>query len=102
MAFAVCVIASGSSGNCVLVKNGSDSLIIDCGISRKRVQAAMAAVGVSPESVRGIVLTHEHRDHSAGVGVLSRWLGVPVFATGGTHGASAPIVKALAGKTIVH
>jgi phosphoribosyl 1,2-cyclic phosphodiesterase len=101
MPFAVCVIASGSSGNCVLVKNGPDAIIVDCGISKKRVQAAMAAIGVAPETVRGIVVTHEHRDHSAGVGVLSRWLEVPVYATHGTHQASAHIVKNLAGRVDV-
>jgi phosphoribosyl 1,2-cyclic phosphodiesterase len=101
MRFAVCVLASGSKGNCVVVMRDADTVLVDCGISAKRVLSGLYAIGIDPESVRGIVLTHEHRDHCAGVGPLSRKLGVPVFATRGTHDASTRIVGEPAGRVVV-
>jgi phosphoribosyl 1,2-cyclic phosphodiesterase len=93
MRFQVCVVASGSAGNCTVVQHGDDVLVVDCGISKKRVLEALARLGIAPGQVRGIVLTHEHRDHCGGVGVLSRGLKAPVYATAGTMKASALIVK---------
>lgn len=97
MRFDVCVLASGSTGNCTIVLHGDDAVIVDCGISKKRVLSALAALGVAPGQVRGIVLTHEHRDHCGGVGVLSRGLKVPVYATAGTLAESRAVTKELAG-----
>lgn len=93
MRFSVCVVASGSAGNCTVVRHGDDALIVDCGISKRRVLEALARLGIAPGHVRGIVLTHEHRDHCAGVGVLSRALRAPVYATQETLVASRETVK---------
>lgn len=97
MRFEVCVLASGSTGNCTIVRHGDDAVVVDCGISKKRVLGALGELGIAPSQVRGIVLTHEHRDHCGGVGVLSRGLKVPVYATAGTLGASREVMKELAG-----
>lgn len=97
MRFDVCVVASGSAGNCTIIRHGDDVVIVDCGISKKRVVAALAELGIPEASVKGIVVTHEHRDHCAGVGVLSRGLKVPVYATMGTLGGCKDVVKQLHG-----
>lgn len=97
MRFDVCVVASGSAGNCTIIRHGDDVLVVDCGISKKRVLAALGELGIPIERVRGIVVTHEHRDHCAGVGVLSRGLKAPVYATAGTLGGCREIVKELHG-----
>ncbi len=79
---------SGSSGNCVLFENGSLKLLIDAGMSAKAIFGALEEVGVSPEELDGILLTHEHDDHTKGVGILSRKLDIPVYANEKTMKAS--------------
>ncbi|MBI4859842.1 MAG: MBL fold metallo-hydrolase [Candidatus Riflebacteria bacterium] len=98
MGLAVCVLASGSSGNCVVVTSDHEAIIVDSGISKKRVLGGLAEIGVAADAVRGIVLTHEHSDHSGGVGVLSRGLGVPVYSTAATFRACPASVGVLAGQ----
>ena len=75
---------SGSSGNAVLVDNGQDALLVDCGVSGKRLSEYLKEDEIS--RLRGILVTHEHVDHIAGVGVASRKWGLPVYATDGTFG----------------
>lgn len=101
MRFDVCVLASGSTGNCTIVRHGDDALVVDCGISKKRVLTALEQLGILPAQVKGIVLTHEHRDHCGGVGVLSRGLKVPVYATAGTLSASREVIREVAGSVEV-
>lgn len=74
-------IASGSSGNCLYAGDGQHHLLIDAGISGKRVFAGLEKFGVLPEQIEGILVTHEHIDHIAGLGVLIRKLKIPVYAT---------------------
>lgn len=80
----VCAIASGSSGNCVYVGHGGTHLLVDAGISGKRVEQALTGMGISPESLQGILITHEHSDHIQGIGVLARRYGVPLYGTAET------------------
>ncbi len=80
-------IISGSSGNCSLVTDGETNILVDCGVSGKRILNALRSLDIAPEEVSAIVVTHEHIDHTRGVGVLARKLKVPVYATAGTHGA---------------
>jgi phosphoribosyl 1,2-cyclic phosphodiesterase len=75
-----CSLASGSSGNAVLVGEAGRHFLVDCGISGNRVAASLAALGVPIEEIEGILVTHEHTDHIAGVGVLARRLQIPVYA----------------------
>ena len=77
----LCSIASGSSGNCIYVGHASTHLLIDAGISGKRIEQGLAAVGVDPHSLSGILVTHEHSDHIQGIGILARKYGIPIYGT---------------------
>lgn len=74
-------IASGSSGNCIYVGNETCGLLVDAGISKKRIVEALSAIGVKPESLLGIFITHEHSDHISGLCVFLKQYNIPVFAT---------------------
>ncbi len=77
-------IASGSSGNCICVGNDSDHIMIDCGISGKRIEEGMNAMDYATKDMDGILVTHEHADHIAGLGVIARRYGLPIYASKGT------------------
>lgn len=76
-------LASGSSGNAILVGEGERSFLVDCGISAKRLVGNLAMLQVPPENIEGIIVTHEHVDHIKGIGVLARKLKIPILATAG-------------------
>lgn len=80
----LCSIASGSSGNCVYVGSDSTHLLVDTGISKKRIDEGLHTLGIKGEELDGILITHEHSDHIQGLGVLSRKYEVPIYATKGT------------------
>ncbi|MCR5451077.1 MAG: MBL fold metallo-hydrolase [Lachnospiraceae bacterium] len=77
-------IASGSSGNCICVGNDTDHVLIDVGISGKKVEAGMNEMGYTTPDMSAILITHEHSDHVSGLGVISRKYSLPVYATQGT------------------
>ena len=60
-------IASGSGGNCTLVKDGDTAVLIDAGISTKRIVMALRELDMFPEQLNGILITHEHGDHVNGL-----------------------------------
>ena len=74
------VFASGSTGNCALVQGAGRSVLIDAGISAKRIRLALEAEGIEPKSLDGIFITHEHADHISGLTVLCKRCPIPVFA----------------------
>ena len=80
----VCTLASGSSGNCLLVRAGRTSLLVDAGISCRRIVNALKALGVEPGSLSGVLVTHEHSDHIAGLATLTKQFRLPVYASRGT------------------
>lgn len=80
----LCSIASGSSGNCIYVGSDETHLLVDTGISKKRIDEGLQEIGVKGEELNGILITHEHSDHIQGLGVFSRKYGIPVYATRGT------------------
>lgn len=80
----LCSIASGSSGNCIYVGDEHTHLLVDTGISKKRVEQGLLELDVKGEELEGILITHEHIDHIQGLGVFSRRYGIPIFATRGT------------------
>jgi phosphoribosyl 1,2-cyclic phosphodiesterase len=84
MALKVCVLASGSSGNCIYVGSDETQILIDAGLSGKATTERLAEIGVSVESISGICLTHEHDDHKASVHVLHRRYGLPLYSNSGT------------------
>jgi len=77
-------LASGSSGNCLLVSNGVTHLLIDAGISARRITCALKTRGIEPNDLAGILITHEHSDHIAGLATLTKRLAVPIYASHGT------------------
>ena len=79
-----CSLFSGSSGNCTYISSGQSGILIDAGVSAKRIREALAARDVELTSIQGIFVTHEHSDHIAGVRVLAKQCGCPVFASKGT------------------
>ena len=77
-------IASGSSGNCIYIGTDNACVLIDAGISCRRITDALRGIGRSLQDLTAILVTHEHSDHIAGVGVLARRFSLPVYATPGT------------------
>lgn len=80
----MCSIASGSSGNCIYIGSERNSILIDAGISGKRVEAGLKGLDLSGKDMDGILITHEHSDHIKGLGVLARKFGIPIYGTKGT------------------
>ena len=80
----MCSIASGSSGNCIYVGSDHTHLLVDTGISRKRIEEGLKKLEIKGEEIDGVLITHEHSDHIQGLGVLSRKYELPIYATKGT------------------
>lgn len=80
----VAALSSGSAGNCFYVGNDKESVLIDAGISTKRIIERMEMLGLDVTKVKGIFITHEHTDHIKGTDVFARKFNVPVYATKGT------------------
>lgn len=80
----ICVLASGSSGNATYVRSGDTAVLIDAGISFKRLRSRLALAGLRPESIDAVLVSHGHSDHVNGIPVLCGRLGVPVYANLGT------------------
>lgn len=82
-----CPLFSGSSGNALFLQYGNTRLLIDAGKPGKQVEGALRGIGVEPETISGILITHEHSDHIQGAGVLARKYSIPLYATSGTWAA---------------
>ncbi len=78
------VLGSGSAGNAAVVECGGARLLVDAGLSAKQLVLRMRQVGVEPEALDGILLTHEHGDHVRGLKVLLKQFNVPVYTTSQT------------------
>ena len=75
-----CSIGSGSSGNCHFVSYKDTNILIDAGLSGKRIITGLEEINADIEKIKGIFITHEHSDHIKGAGILSRKLDIPIFA----------------------
>lgn len=78
---------SSSSGNSMFFGCGKGGILIDCGVTAKRLTQALEKIDVSPEFIKGIFITHEHSDHVKGLRVFASRHKIPVYATGGTIAA---------------
>lgn len=74
-------IASGSSGNCIYIESENTHVLVDAGISNKRIENGLKDLGIKASELDGILVTHEHSDHVKGLGVLSRKHHVPIYGT---------------------
>lgn len=81
------VLASGSKGNSAVVSTDRTHILVDAGLSCRELLRRLAVAGEDPGTLSAILITHEHQDHVAGLGVLARRLGIPVFLTEPTHRA---------------
>ncbi len=77
-------IASGSSGNCTYVGSSQTGILVDVGISKKKINEGLNDVGMDFSDIKGILITHEHIDHVRGLGVIARSYGIPLYATEAT------------------
>lgn len=77
-------LRSGSRGNAALIFSEKTKLLVDCGVSGKVIEEALSSLDISPRELNGIVVTHEHKDHIAGIGVMMRRYNLPVWANEGT------------------
>ena len=75
-----CSIFSGSSGNCLFVNSNHTKILVDSGVSCKKVCEGLEAVGASITDIDAILVTHEHSDHVQSIGTVSQKFNIPVYA----------------------
>jgi phosphoribosyl 1,2-cyclic phosphodiesterase len=89
------VLGSGSQGNGTLISSGDTHVLVDCGFSLRETERRLARLGVSPDILSAVLVTHEHADHVHGVGLLARRYNVPVYLSRGTlRGLRKPLEAA--------
>jgi phosphoribosyl 1,2-cyclic phosphodiesterase len=88
----VTVLGSGSAGNATLVEAGAARILIDAGFSGRDLERRLIMVDVDPATLSAIVITHDHGDHTRGMGVLARRFHVPLYLTPRTHAACASLL----------
>lgn len=76
-----CALASGSTGNSILIRTENTSILIDAGLSGKKTAEALSSIGTDVEDIKAIFITHEHTDHIKGAAILARKYGIPLYAT---------------------
>ena len=77
--FNFCSLYSGSSGNSLFVESKNTKLLVDAGVSSKKIESALTDINIDPSSLDGILITHEHTDHVQGLGTFSKKFDLPVF-----------------------
>lgn len=87
----LCMLASGSSGNAVYVATEKSRLLIDAGLSGRRICAALSEIEVDVKALDALLLSHDHSDHICGAGILARRYGLPLYATAQTWQAACKI-----------
>ncbi|MCR3920974.1 MAG: MBL fold metallo-hydrolase [Firmicutes bacterium] len=80
----ICMLASGSSGNAIYVATQHVKILVDAGLSGKRIASALTAIGTEASALDALLLSHDHNDHTCGAGIMSRRYGLPVYATAPT------------------
>ncbi|MBF5057099.1 metallo-beta-lactamase family protein [Alcanivorax sp. 521-1] len=77
-------LGSGSKGNGTLVRAGDTLVLVDCGFTLRETTQRLASLGLAPEDLSAVLITHEHGDHVRGAGALARKHGTPLYSTFGT------------------
>ena len=75
-----CSLYSGSSGNSLFIETENTKVLIDCGVSSKKVEEGLKSLDIEPSSIDAILITHEHSDHVKGLGTFSKKFDIPIFA----------------------
>jgi len=89
----VTVLGSGSKGNSILVEARGTRVLVDAGFSARDLEGRLKRVGVEPEEILAIVITHDHGDHTRGMGVFARRFGTPLYLTEATRNACRSLLK---------
>lgn len=87
MDLAICSLASGSSGNCYLVRTPSAAVLVDAGISARQVKLRLEAMGLSLDDISAVLITHEHADHVKSLEALAKKTRAAICMSRGTYGA---------------
>lgn len=90
--FQISVLASGSTGNSLYIETPQKKFLVDAGLSGKKITSLLSEVNRKPEDLDAIFVTHEHRDHIHGVGVLSRKYHLDIYANDKTWQAMSPLI----------
>ncbi len=85
----ICSLASGSKGNCLYLETGETRLLVDAGLSLREITARMQHAGIQPDTVHGVLVTHEHLDHIRSAGAFARRYRIPVLISYATRQAAA-------------
>lgn len=96
-----CSLYSGSSGNCLYLEDNDTKILIDAGVSGKRIEENLKSIQVKPEEISALLITHDHIDHTKGVGVLSRRYNIPVYANQGTWDVASKSLGKIAPENVV-
>ncbi|MDO9541952.1 MAG: MBL fold metallo-hydrolase [Kiritimatiellia bacterium] len=89
----VCILASGSSGNCIFIGSRQERVLIDAGLSARETARRLDQIGIALSTISAVCLTHEHSDHIAGLAMLHQRHGIRLFANSGTIEAIRRDVK---------
>lgn len=84
MSLRVCVLGSGSKGNCTYIESPAVRFLIDAGLSAREIERRLRQIERSPETLDGVLISHEHSDHIQGVGALARRYRLPIHANRAT------------------
>jgi phosphoribosyl 1,2-cyclic phosphodiesterase len=97
-----CSLFSGSSGNSLFISHENTRVLIDAGVSGKRIQAALESIGEHACDLDAVIVTHEHIDHASCVGVMSRRFNLPAYATAGTWRGMEGFIGPMNEANIIH
>lgn len=89
----VAMLGSGSRGNATLLVSETTRILVDAGFSGRQLARRMESLGIEPESIDAVVLTHEHGDHTRGAGIFARRHRTPVYLTAGTREICADLFR---------
>lgn len=89
----VCVLGTGSAGNATLVEAGGTRILVDAGFSGRELERRLERIGLTPEAIHAILITHDHLDHTRGAGIFSRRHGTPIYITERTRVACSGIFR---------
>jgi phosphoribosyl 1,2-cyclic phosphodiesterase len=89
----IAVLGSGSAGNATLVHAGDTFVLVDAGFSGRDLARRLGSLEVAPERVQAVVITHDHGDHTRGMGVFARQHGTPLYLTRRTRDACARVLR---------